>query len=66
MYWYFAAMQQKMKLLLNQNPVDINTPVDLLKQVVNLNAGIYLEEESEEYTENKILYWRCRLSRKTF
>ncbi len=38
-------MHRKMKLLLHLNLVGTNTPLDLLKQVVNLNQGIYLEED---------------------
>jgi len=30
---------------LNPNQAAINTPSDLLKQVVNLNSGVYLEDD---------------------
>ena len=44
MCWFYGVMQRKMKQFLNRtggNPYAL----DLLKQVVNLNKGIYLEED---------------------
>ena len=50
----------------NPEPGGNRYALDLLKQVVDLNHGIYLEEDIKNGSQNQFLYRRGRLSGKTF